>query len=318
MYARVLVPLDGSKLAEQVLPYVGLIAKAFQSRVELVRVIGPTPSGLTDPAHGIYKSQIIESQRGQATDYLAKVAASLQKRALTVATIVHEGDPADIIITEAAREKDTLIVVTTHGRGGIARLVLGSVTNKVLYNTTCPLLVIRAKEKSPSPEAVRLKIAILPLDGSALAEQALPHATALAQAMGLQVVVVRAILSAQELVTYAGGPWDGIPPDVLDDIIKRTESDAKSYLRRVDAKLRKQGVSSLKEKVLYGNAADAIIDIAQKTDDNLVVMTTHGRSGIGRFLLGSVADRVVRSCGDPVLLVRARAPRTTRATTRAR
>lgn len=318
MYARVLVPLDGSELAEQVLPYVRLIAKAFQSEVTLVRIVGPVSPELADPAHGIYRSQMLEAQRGQAADYLDRVAASLQKKALTVSTIVREGDPADTIITEAAKEKDTLIAVTTHGRGGIARLVLGSVTNKVLYNTTSPLLVVRAKEKPLPPDAVRLKVAILPLDGSAVAEQALPHATALAQTMGLKVVLVRAILSAQQIFTYAGGPWDGVPPGVLDEVIKSIEADANNYMRLADAKLRKQGVSSLEESVPYGNAADAIIDIARKTDDNLVVMTTHGRSGVGRFLLGSVADRVVRSCGDPVLLVRARAPRTGRATTRAR
>ncbi len=306
MYGKILVPLDGSPLAEQVLPYVRLVAKALKAKVELLQVLGPVAPDLVDPAHGIYLDKILAGMRGQAGAYLDKVGASLRKAGLSVSTDVHEGNPAEYIISGAAREKDTLIAMTTHGRSGIARWVLGSVTEKVLNAASNPLLVVRARKKPTPPNQVRLDVAILPLDGSLLAEQALPHVAALANAMSMKIKLVRVTPFAQDLYMYTDYPI-GKYADVQEDTLKSIDVEAEKYLRNQTKKLQRQGVSSVEHVLLHGNPADAIVDVARGTEDNLVVMTTHGRSGIGRFLLGSVADRVVRYCGDPVLIVRASA-----------
>lgn len=304
MYGKVLVPLDGSPLAEQVLPYVRLVAKAFKSKVELLQVLGPVAPGLVDPAKGRYLDEILASMRAQAGAYLDRVGASLRKVGLSVSTEVHEGNPAEYILSEVAKEKDTLIAMTTHGRSGIARWVLGSVADKVLNVAPNPLLVVRAKQKPTPANQVRLDVAILPLDGSRVAEQAIPHATALAGAMSVKLKLVRVTPFAQDLYMYTDYPI-GAYGEAYEEAMNSLDTEAVKYLRNVSKRLQRQGVSSVEHTLLRGNPADAIVDIAQKTEDNLVVMTTHGRSGVGRFLLGSVADRVVRYCGDPVLIIRA-------------
>ncbi|MDO8530954.1 MAG: universal stress protein, partial [Dehalococcoidia bacterium] len=164
--------------------------------------------------------------------------------------------------------------------------------------------VVRAKQKPTPANQVRLDVVILPLDGSRLAEQAIPHATALAGAMSMKLKLVRVTPFAQDLYMYTDYPI-GAYAEGYEEAMKSLDTEAVKYLSNVSKRLQKQGVSSVEQTLLRGNPADAIVDIAQKTEDNLVVMTTHGRSGVGRFLMGSVADRVVRYCGDPALIIRA-------------
>ena len=128
-------------------------------------------------------------------------------------------------------------------------------------------------------EEVHLTSVITPLDGSVLAEQILPHVVALAKALGLTVVLVR--------------------------IAPENRERSRDYLQEVRDELYQQGVFSAEVQVLGGHPAEAIVDLAQETSNNLVAMTTHGRSGMDRWLLGSVTDRVVRHSGGPVLVIRA-------------
>ena len=280
MYQRILVPLDGSPLAEQVLAWVGILAKGMQSRVELLRVIEPPPQDLPDSAHGIYPHRVFASIASHAQDYLEGLAIPLRQNGLSVSSIVREGSPASSIASEGAKEPDTLIAMTTHGRSGISRWLLGSVTDKVLHATTNPLLMVRAYDQENPPEAVNLQTIIVPLDGSSLAEQALPHAVSLAKALKLRVLLVR------------------VTPSLEDARVMQ-------YLHQVQEKLNNQRVSSVEERLLKGHAADAIVGLARETPHSLVAMTTHGRSGVGRWLLGSIADRVVRHSRDLVLMIRA-------------
>ena len=127
MYTRILVLLDGSKLAEQVLPYVRLIGKADQTRIVLLRVIKPVPPNLMAASQGASTVQIAANMSTQAQEYLDKVATSLKEDGLDVASMVSEGDPASCIVDEGAKESNTLIAISTHGRSGLARWALGSV-----------------------------------------------------------------------------------------------------------------------------------------------------------------------------------------------
>ena len=301
MYTRLLVPLDGSELAEQVLPPVRSLAKGLHARVDLLRVFSPVTPDLIDPAHGQYVDRVAEALRVQAQDYLDAVAAPLRREGIAVACEVHEGNAADLIVRAAEWEPGTLVAMATHGRSGIGRWVLGSITDKVLHATTKPLLVVRARQGAP-PAGAPLRSVIVPLDGSPLAEQVLPHAAALAEALALRVVLARVSPTTEELYRASG-----FLGGMYQDIATQVEEEAQHYLREVGARLREQRGLSVEERLLRGHPAGAIVELAQETPGTLVAMTTHGRSGIGRWMLGSVTGRVVRHAPCPVLVVRATA-----------
>ena len=148
MYQRILVPLDGSPLAEQVLPYVISLARSLGSRVELLRLIAPLPAiGLTDPAREVYRQRIFAELREEAEGYLSQLAGRLRQSGLAVSTnVIHNVDPATGIINAGEQDPDTLIAMSSHGRSGLGRWVLGSVTDRVVRHSGEPVLVIRARE----------------------------------------------------------------------------------------------------------------------------------------------------------------------------
>lgn len=293
MYQRILVPMDGSPLAEQTLPYVRILARELQCPVELMRVFDPVPEQYADPAHGLYIDQLATSFREQAEHSLEVYLASLQDLGFEVSTSAFEGHAATEIVENARRGPETLIAMSTHGRSGVSRWVLGSVTDKVLHATTCSLLILRARPESTFspgmvstqterwPTTVGIDTIVVPLDGSQVAEQALPHATALAKALQLNMQLIRVAESAA------------------------ARGEAGNYLSQMGEKLRQEGLSEVREQVLEGHPASVIVDMTRESSNNLLAMTTHGRSGIGRWVLGSVTDRVVRYSGAPVLVTRA-------------
>ena len=217
-----------------------------------------------------------------------------------MASLVKEGHPASCIADEGDKEPGTLIAMSTHGYSGVTRWVMGSVTDKVLHATANPLLIVRAREQTGTPPEVRLESVIVPLDESTMAEEALPHVVHIAKALRLKVTPVRVTPTVDayyRYAEYASGNWDSVAMQVDDQ--------AASYLNVIRQKLLGQGVPLVEERLLHGPPAMAIVDLARETRNNLVIMTTHGRSGLGRWVLGSVADRVVQNSGDPVLVIRA-------------
>jgi len=304
MFTRILVPLDGSELAEQVLPYVRILGKGLQARVELLRVFDPVSPSLADPAHGLYLDRIIASVRTQMQDYVENVAASLRKDGLTVSTIVHEGNAAASIVQEAETIPDTLVAISTHGRSGITRWVMGSTTDKVLHATSHPLLIVRVRDRPVFGPGVKLNSVLVPLDGSTIAEQALPYAVVLATALGLNVILLRVTLSAEDYPLPASD-FAGYPLSRIEGLIEHGDAEAREYLETVCEKLREQGVDSVEGRVVHGHPGGTIIDMTRQIQDCLVTMTTHGVSGLDRWIRGSVANRVVRHSVDPVLVIRA-------------
>jgi nucleotide-binding universal stress UspA family protein len=292
MYTRILVPLDGSQLAEQVLPYVKLLAKGMKCHTELLQVIEYSPA----PTH---PRQVTANLTGEAQRYLKKTAGTLKGSGLTASSLVHHGDPAPDIVAEAESEPGTLIAMATHGRSGLARWMLGSVTDKALHAATNPLLVVRAREQEAAATEAKLENIIVPLDESLLAEEALSHAAYLARAMGLRIILLR--------VTPAPGDYyrnmEYVPGN-FEDFAQFIDGQAIEYLHKVGQKLRDEDLPLVEERLLHGHPAAAIVDLARETPHSLVAMTTHGRSGVGRWLLGSVADRVVHHSAGPVLVVR--------------
>ena len=279
MYSRILVPLDGSPMSQQVLPYVRLVAKALQLPVELICAFGPVPEEMADPKRGLYIDQLATAFRNQAQEDLGPIRASLQNSGFAVSSTVREGDAATHIVDEADRQPDTLIAMSTHGRSGISRWVMGSVTDKVLHATTSPMLIVRCKPEESFAQEVKLNAMIVPLDGSPHAESILQHAGTLAKGLGSKIILTRVTASTDSSL------------------------DPAAYLSRVAEGLRKEGVSSLEERLLQGEVPDTIVSLSSQVSDNLVAVTTHGHSGVKHWL-GSITDRFVNHAGGPVLVCR--------------
>jgi nucleotide-binding universal stress UspA family protein len=267
----------------------------------LLRVIEPPPQDLPDSAHGIYPHRVFASIASHAQDYLEGLAIPLKQNGLSVSSIVREGNPAFSIVSEGAKEPDTLIALTTHGRSGISRWLLGSVTDKVFHATTNPLLIVRAQEPEKFNPEVKLTDIIVPLDGSALAEQVLPLAVSITKALGLKMTLFQATPSVENYYPLMGSSRAIYN---YDDLVRETDEEAAKYLVQKDSRLRQEGISTVEVQLMHGRAEIAITAYAREVPHCLVAMTTHGRSGIGRWMLGSVADRVIRHSGAPVLVVR--------------
>ncbi len=269
----------------------------------------PVPSDLQAMAHGLSNEQISNTRKGHAQDALEGEAAFLRQEGFEVSTAVHEGDPASQIVREADAVPGTLIAMSTHGRNGFTQWVLGSVTERVLHATTSPLVVVRPNEPESDPQEIRLRTVLVPLDGSTMAEQVLPYVIPLAKAMNLQVVLTRVTPSAEEYDFYLGAkPIGGgatIYSGPYEEFSKEADAQAMGYLHGIRDMLSQNGVLNVEERLLRGRASGALVEAAKETSDNLVAMTTHGRTGVGRWLLGSVTAHVVRLSDDPVLVVRA-------------
>jgi len=299
MYTKILVPLDGSGLSESILPYARAFARALQVPVELLYGIDPeTIRMFSDPRQGRYVDVIEADMKGNGLAYLKKVAASFNEPSM-VHPLVEVGKPAELIIDKAAIQTGTLIAMATRGRSGIQRWLLGSVADKVLHGAANPLLLVRANEESKTGGGAALNTVVVPLDGSPLAERVLPHITALAKRMKLEVVLVRVHSLVAE--SYLA---DEYTPNIQ-RISEEIREEARGYLERKVLQVQAEGLDRVSSVLLEGNAAAEIVSFAKATSNNLVAMTTHGRSGVTRWMLGSVAEKVVKHSGDPVLVVRA-------------
>jgi nucleotide-binding universal stress UspA family protein len=301
MYTRMLVPLDGSRLAENVLPYARALARAFDLRVELLSVVDSIDfARTTNAGHVRDFDPLIEAAMQEGKRYLEGIARSFG--GTKVSNTVEQGVADKIIIENAGGDKDTLIAMATRGRSGIHRWLMGSVAEKVLRGATNPLLLVRGNEEGKSEGEAALKSIVVPLDGSKLAESVLPRAVELAKTLSLAIVLTRAYqipLSA----AYAGAEAPYIPNQ--DALLNLVREEVSAYLETKVNELHQNGVDKVSSILLVGSGADEIIELAQGTPDNLIAMCTHGRSGVKRWVLGSVTEKVVRHSGDPVLVVRA-------------
>jgi nucleotide-binding universal stress UspA family protein len=303
MYTRILVPLDRSELAEQVLPYIRLLGKSLPLPIELLQVVDPSFSYMADFARGPLTDQSPSLAVSRAQDYLDRVAATLNEEGLTASarvSTVYGENPASEIICEGEKEPGTLIAMSTHGRSGLSRWALGSVTDKVLHATSNPLLIIRAGDQEIPPSEAKLGKVIIPLDGSLLSEQVLPYVAPLAKALGLKMSLTRVIPSALQYCSYME-----YPAAEYENLSVNLHVQAMDYLKEVASRLRQQGIAEVEERLIFGHPPSSILDLVQVSPNSLVAMTTHGRSGVARLTLGSVTDRVVRYSAGPVLVVRA-------------
>lgn len=274
MFTRILVPLDGTPEAAAALPLARAMACATDADVMLVRVVEADD----------------DATRAEACAYLESQAGSLRGDAARVQTTVLAGEPEIGIIESAEAHRADLIVMGTHGRAGLARAVLGSVTAGVLEHTRLPVLVVRSRARAA--EAIRTLL--VPLDGSPGGALALASARDLAKSTGARIVLLQVV---EPLVRFLRGKY--IDPEWEEE----HRAAAQAYVDRLASALERAGYSASGQAVV-GHVADSIAAQAEQTGADLIVMSTHALTGPVRGLLGSVADEVVRTADRGVLLVR--------------
>jgi nucleotide-binding universal stress UspA family protein len=285
----ILAPLDGSTFAEQAIPLAESIARATGAALHLFRVVPP----LADyyfwaPMPGDpLEHELRESHRREAFTYLKEVSGRLHAEAVDCDVMEEDESITDSIGAEIEKTGADLVVLASHGRGAVQRFWLGSVADKLMRTLNLPILLVRPREH-PEPvdlsELVPVKHVLLALDGSAEAERILEPALAIGTAMNADFTLVRAISSSGE-----GGAAE--------------RRKAVDYLEGVANRLRAGG-AVVRTCVHAGDPAAALMEEAAANGADLIALETHGRGGLSRLVLGSVADKVVQASTVPVLLCR--------------
>jgi nucleotide-binding universal stress UspA family protein len=281
MFRSLFVPLDGSPFAEQALPWALSIARRAGASLHLVRVhvlyILQEPVRAWVP-HGPGREASWREQEQLYLDATAKWLTAVSP--VPVSTAVVGGEEADGLLGRAREAGADLVVMTTHGRGPVGRFFLGSVADELIRRGGVPVLLARPHEPAPDvlPEPAPENL-LIPLDGSALAERALGPAADLARLTEGRCNLLRVVES----------------PD-------RPAAEAREYLERIAGRLREQGLQVGTRVVVSPQAAEAILEEAGAQGSDLIALGTHGRGGVRRMLLGSIADKVIRGCSLPVLV----------------
>lgn len=297
MYHKLLVPLDGSELAERALPYAVRLAQAAQGRVILVRAaLAPLPGTIDGAGWEQMQVEAIDD----AARYLAEVAAKLATR-VPLQTAVAYGSPTGIILDTARTSGADAIVMASHGRTGLPHLLHGSVAEAVLAESPVPVFLVHACPGEAAatafePSSARL---LVPLDGSPFAEAALQPALNMLGTSGELTLVLIA-----ELPDHVLRDENGRVLSYIDQQEQTRKIEARDYLTLVASRLRKQQPGAqISIEVRLGDPATGIIMVAAERVIDLVVMATHGRTGLRRAVVGSVAGDVLRTGSTPVLLV---------------
>lgn len=299
MFTRILIPLDGSKTAEKVLPYARFLAGRFNIPIELFAVVDIAEMAAQIPAEKArVLDTLVEDGVSHSTVYLQRIASTFPDA--DVKCTVEKGQAADAIIERGAADTAMLITMATHGRSGLNRFLLGSIAEKVLRGTANALLLVRATEEAKSAGEAALKSIIVPLDGSELAETVLPMGAGLAKTLDLEIELFRAYHVPYNV--YAGE--NGFYAGNYDLLIAGVRDEASEYLDKKITEVKKLGVAKVSCVTQEGSAADQIIAQERKTPGVLIAMCSHGRSGVKRWALGSVAEIVVRHSSGPVLITR--------------
>ncbi|HEY7036130.1 MAG TPA: universal stress protein [Thermomicrobiales bacterium] len=293
-FARIVVPLDGSALAEQALPY-ALAVGGDEAELLLVMVV-PSIAGQKERLGFDAGSLPVVRPDGEreAQEELLRAATTLLGERPNVQIQVTAGDPATEILRIADQRGADLIVLASHGRGAIGRVAFGSVADRVAHASPIPVMIVRPQDAAAEPAPVVIHRLVVPLDGSELAAQALPVAEALARQLGVPTVLVRAV----DLIEALGPIADAlvIPPEVVAD----AQTEAQRSLEAAATSLREKGIEA-ETQIWTGPAFNVLAEAARPGD--LVVLCSHGRSGVMRWLLGSVAEKLVRVGPVPVVVV---------------
>lgn len=297
MFQKILIPLDGSELAERALKPALALAEQSNAHVILLRI--PLFEKLFADYPGSYglmlPDKLLTQSDNSQENYLERITRSYAHPNITFETAVIDGDEASVIVDMAAQQEVDLIVMSTHGRSGFSRWMLGSVTERVLSFAPCPVLVIR--DDTP------LQHTLITLDGSQLAESAIGPGVEVAAQLGSKLTLLTVEL-AEELDPAFVAELDriesGLGTHAVHDFYNRTQT----YLRRMAQRIERISGQTAEIAPQKGHIVNTILDFIESEGVDLVVMATHGRSGLQRWLYGSTTAKVMRSAKCAMLIVR--------------
>lgn len=327
MYGTILVPLDGSGFGERALPVALGLATRAGAILELVRVAEPGASAPRPDRTGLVSDDPQERGMREAAAYLEKVAEAVRADADGMSpgtTVVPAGNVARSLAREAIEMSADLIVMSTHGHGALRRAWLGSTADALLRLAPCPILLVRppetgeadgssghgdpaGQEHDPSPREIDPSPAppfrhlIVPLDGSAAGEEVLPHAVALLAGEPGRISLIRVVAD----LPATASPYVRAPADAERERTRLREP-ARDYLETVADRLGSDANVEVDIQVEAATQpAAAILDFARDAGADGIALSSQGRGGVARLLLGSVADKVIRGSSVPVLVYRA-------------
>jgi nucleotide-binding universal stress UspA family protein len=308
MIRSVLVPLDGSPFAEHALPLALAVARRAQAALRLVYVhtplaeVYPVEYPVTDDG---LDCEIKSRQRVYLEDAARRIAAVAP---VSVSCNIREGAIAPAIRQETGETKADLVVMTTHGRGPLARFWLGSVADALVRELSVPLLLVRpALGKADWSREPPLKHLLVPLDGSPLAESILDPAFEFGNMFGVDYTLLRAV---EPVVPTSGSLEAAFGPGVeallqgQQKLEAKFRAEAEQYLDGVAQRLRTRPATVQTRVVVEQHPVTAILQDAATPNVDVIALATHGRRGVSRLLLGSVADKVIRGSHVPVLVYR--------------
>jgi len=295
VYKKILVPLDGSTFAEAALPLALSLSRKTRAGVHLLTVVEPIPA---------FAYEEWESATKEWTEaYLANVAERVSASAGgKVTTALHTGHVVETLMNEIRSTKADVVIMATHGRGALSRAWLGSVADGFMRQAEVPVIYVRPEEgKTPVAEPrADFETILVPLDGSELSESALAHAAEFGELFG----------SAYHLTRIVAYPIDVASPylphtvQMNQSILADAKAAAAEYLEEHAERMRKRGLRVTTSVIVDTQAGHGILQEGEAVGCDLIAMSTHGRRGVGRLVLGSAADKVLRGTHVPLLLHR--------------
>jgi len=310
LYKKMLVPLDGSQLAEETLPYARELAGRLDLDLDFLHVCSPSESQLFSVLQ-MYVTKTAEAVREQIQKIQTDSGGKKPSKAVKITSKVVTGYPAEEILKYAEKNKTDIILMATHGASGVRSWAIGSVAHKVLHASSVPVWLVR----SGIPEEIVYdkwpkKTLLVPLDGSKMAEAAIQHAEELVKKRGTQIAEILL------MSVYAPGVFSpsrffmsdelGNSPIDYSEMVKMENEQAKErcekYLKKTADLIAAKGIT-VRTQAILGDAADEIIKYANNNPFQLIVMASHGHSGVRHLIFGSVAERIILEANVPIFVV---------------
>jgi nucleotide-binding universal stress UspA family protein len=307
MFRSILLPLDGSSFAEEAVPMAAFLARSAESELWLTHVIRPAPDvDFKTPTEDLeWRNQLQEA----SSHALGAIASRLRRTGVPAHAEVREGRVLDALLDAEVDHGTDLVVLTTHGAGGFRRWWLGSVADTLLRRGNAPMLLVRPWDDTADrePGEPRFRRVLVPFDGSEEGAAVLPYAAWFRDRFGAKLIFVRVTPSPLEV-----GSLYGIPAVRLEGDHHRIQKEAAgAELEAMAGRLAPPTRAGSDPEhspelrvVEASSAAEGILETARVQGADLIILATRGRGGLGRTLLGSVADKVIRGAAVPVLAVR--------------
>lgn len=299
MYARILVPLDGSDFGDSALPLAASLARRSEATLELVHVHEPYPHASGAPPFDRRLDDELRAKMSQRLENTRKRVAQYLGHEVLLARI--EGPVAQTLEEHVAKSGAYLVVMATHGRGGLSRIWLGSVADHMARHSSVPVLFVRRPAAGETWSGTPLpRRIVIPLDGSELAETILDHAVMLATPGETELALIQVVVP----LAAPSYPHTTSGFAFTEDDLARRQRAAETYLERLAVELRANGFATTVRVTVYDQIARAILDYALHADADLIALATHGRGAVARLGIGSVADKVLRAATTPLLMFR--------------